>query len=90
MSSTQDILNSLSGFDAVKSHALEAAATELKDLTINYQNGKISASEYEELLSDISTTGIIVENAAALNAQAELNKIINIAITIASTAAKAI
>lgn len=90
MSSTQDILNSLSGFDAVKSHALEAAATEIKDLTINYQNGKISASEYEELLSDISTTGIIVENAAALNAQAELNKIINIAITIASTAAKAI
>lgn len=90
MSSTQDILNSLSGFDAVKSHALEAAATELKDLTINYQNGKLSASEYEELLSDISTTGIIVENAAALNAQAELNKIINIAITIASTAAKAI
>lgn len=90
MSSTQDILNSLSGFDAVKSHALEAAATEIKNLTINYQHGKISASEYEELLSDISTTGIIVENAAALNAQAELNKIINIAITIASTAAKAI
>jgi hypothetical protein len=87
---TQDILNSLSGFDAVKSHALEAAATELKDLTNNYQNGKLSASEYEELLSDISTTGIIVEDAAALNAQAELNKIINIAITIASTAAKAI
>jgi hypothetical protein len=87
---TQDILNSLSGFDAVKSHALEAAATELKDLTNNYQNGKLSASEYEELLSDISTTGIIVEDAAALNAQAELNKIIEIAITIASTAAKAI
>jgi hypothetical protein len=87
---TQDILNSLSGFDAVKSHALEAAATELKDLTNNYQNGKLSASEYEELLSDISTTGIIIEDAAALNAQAELNKIIEIAITIASTAAKAI
>jgi len=90
MSSTQDILNSLSGYDAVKSHALADAAAELKSLTEDYQNGTISASEYEELLSDISTTGIIIEDAAALNAQAELNKIINIAITIASTAAKAI
>ena len=88
--STQDILNSLSGFDTAKSHALDAAASELKSLTQDYQNGVISASEYEELLSDISTTGIIVEDAAALNAQTELNKIINIAITIASTAAKAI
>ena len=88
--STQDILNSLSGFDTAKSHALVAAAEELKSLTEDFQNGVISASEYEELLSDISTTGIIVEDAAALNAQIELNKIIEIAITIASTAAKAI
>jgi hypothetical protein len=88
--STQDILNSLSGYDSVKSHALADAAAELKALTEDYQNGDISASEYQELLSDISTTGIIIEDAAALNAQTELNKIIEIAITIASTAAKAI
>jgi hypothetical protein len=88
--STQDILNSLSGYDSVKSHALADAAAELKALTEDYQNGDISASEYQELLSDISTTGIIIEDAAALNAQTELNKIINTAITIASTAAKAI
>lgn len=90
MSSTQDILNSLSGYDTVKSHALAAAAEELKGLTEDFQNGVISASEYEELLQDISTTGIIIEDAAALSAQTELNKIINTAITIASTAAKAI
>lgn len=90
MSSTQDILNSLSGFDTAKSHALEAAAEELKSLTEDFNNGDISASEYEELLQDISTSGIIIENAAALNAQTELNKIIQIAITIAATAAKAV
>lgn len=90
MSSTQDILNSLSGYDAIKSHALADAAAELKALTEDYQNGDISASEYQELVSDISTTGVIIEDAAALNAQTELNKIIEIAITIASTAAKAI
>ena len=44
MSSTQDILNSLSGYDTVKSHALAAAAEELKGLTENFQNGGIIAS----------------------------------------------
>ena len=81
MSSTQDILNS---------YVLEAAAAELKSLTENFNNGNISASEYKELLQDISTIGIIIENAAELNAQTELNKIIQIAITIAATAAKAV
>lgn len=88
--STQDILNRLNGYDTVKSHALADAAAELKGLTEDFQNSVISASEYAELLQDISITGIIIEDAAALSAQTELNNIINTAITIASTAAKAI
>jgi len=88
--STQDILLNLSGYEFTKNAHLAAVAVELKELTADFEKGDISASEYKELLEDISTSGIIVEDAAALAAQTELNKIINTAITIASTAAKAI
>ena len=50
----------------------------------------MSADEYAECLQDLVTQISIVEGAADLAAQKQLNTIVNAAITIASIAAKAI
>lgn len=88
--STKEILNNLSGYTEIKNENLSAIALQVKTLTEDYQNNVLSAGEYTELLRDVEISQVIVEGAAELNAQKELNMIINTAITIAATAAKAI
>lgn len=86
----QEVLNSLNSYNNVHNAKLTSIANQLKEITEQYNTGELSASEYKELLEDIDTVGLIVEGSADLNAQKQLNTIINVAITLASTAAKAI
>lgn len=90
MSSTNDILNSLSGYDNIQDANLQSIAKQAKALTESFNNGSIEADEYKELLEDLETQTRIVEGCADLAAQKQLNTIVNAAITIAAMAAKAI
>lgn len=90
MSSTKEVLNDLNGYTDIKNNQLQDLAEQAKSLTEDYESGSLSASEYEELLRDLAVASVIVEDAADLAAQKQLNTIINVAITIAATAAKAI
>lgn len=85
-----EVLNSLNGFDAKENEELETIATNVSDLTELYKDNKISDSEYQELLSDLQLEKSITTDASDLNAKAQLKFIIDTAITIAATAAKAI
>lgn len=88
--SANEVLNSLNGYNDVQNAKLAEIAEQLKEITKQFNSGDLSASEYKELLEDIQSETAIVNDSAALNAQKQLNTIINVAITIASTAAKAI
>ena len=90
MSNVTSILNDLNGYNETANENLNAIALQLKEITEEYKNGELTSSEYKELLEDIDSMGVIVNGASELNAQKQLNTIINIAITVASTAAKAI
>lgn len=90
MSSTNEILNSLSGYDNIQDEKLRNVAQQAKALTEEFSRGGIDADEYKELLQDLETQTRIVEGCADLAAQKQLNTIVNVAITIAATAAKAI
>ena len=90
MSNVTSILNDLNGYNETANENLNAIALQLKEITEEYKIGELTSSEYKELLEDIDSMGVIVNGAAELNAQKQLNTIINTAITIASTAAKAI
>jgi polyhydroxyalkanoate synthesis regulator phasin len=85
-----ELLNELNGYNDCNNETLDAIAQQVKDITDEWKSGEITDSEYKELLEDIRSMNIIAEGAAELNAQKQLNTIINTAITIASTAAKAI
>ena len=89
MSNVTSILNELNGYNQTANEKLNAVALQLKEITEEYKNGELTPSEYKELLEDIDSMGIIANGASELNAQKQLNTIINTAITIASTAAKA-
>jgi len=89
MSTVTQLLNDLNGYNETTNENLNAIALQLKEITEEYKNGELTSSEYKELLKDIESMNIIAEGAAELNAQKQLNTIINTAITIASTAAKA-
>jgi hypothetical protein len=88
--SVQEILNNLNGFDAKENDELQTIASTVSDLTELYKDNKISDSEYQELLSDLQLEKSITTDASDLNAKAQLKFIIDTAITIAATAAKAI
>lgn len=88
--SANEVLNSLNGYNDVQNAKLAEIAGQLREITEQFNSGDLSASEYKELLEDIQSETAIVNDAAALNAQKQLNTIINVAITIAATAAKAI
>jgi polyhydroxyalkanoate synthesis regulator phasin len=88
--SADSILNSLNGYNDVQNARLAEIASQLKEITEQYNSGDLSASEYKELLEDIASETSIVNDAAALNEQRQLKLIIDTAITIAATAAKAI
>lgn len=88
--SANEVLNSLNGYNDVQNTKLAEIAGQLREITEQFNSGDLSASEYKELLEDIQSETAIVNDAAALNAQKQLNTIINVAITIAATAAKAI
>ena len=90
MSNVTFILNELNNYNETANENLNAIALQLKEITEEYKLGELTSSEYKELLEDIDSMGVIVNGAAELNAQKQLNTIINTAITIASTAAKAI
>ena len=90
MSNVTSILNDLNNYNETANENLNAIALQLKEITEEYKLGELTSSEYKELLEDIDSMGVIVNGAAELNAQKQLNTIINTAITIASTAAKAI
>ena len=90
MSNVTFILNELNNYNETANENLNAIALQLKEITEEYKIGELTSSEYKELLEDIDSMGVIVNGAAELNAQKQLNTIINTAITIASTAAKAI
>jgi len=90
MSNVTSILNDLNNYNETANENLNAIALQLKEITEEYKIGELTSSEYKELLEDIDSMGVIVNGAAELNAQKQLNTIINTAITIASTAAKAI
>lgn len=90
MSTVTQLLNDLNGYNETANENLNAIALQLKEITEEYKIGELTSSEYKELLEDIDSMSIIVDGAAELNAQKQLNTIINTAITIASTAAKAI
>ena len=90
MSNVTSILNDLNGYNETANENLNAIALQLKEITEEYKIGELTSSEYKELSEDIDSMGVIVNGAAELNAQKQLNTIINTAITIASTAAKAI
>ena len=89
MSNVTSILNELNNYNETANENLNAIALQLKEITEEYKLGELTSSEYKELLEDIDSMGVIVNGAAELNAQKQLNTIINTAITIASTAAKA-
>lgn len=89
MSNITSILNELNNYNETANENLNAIAIQLKEITEEYKLGELTSSEYKELLEDIDSMGVIVNGAAELNAQKQLNTIINTAITIASTAAKA-
>lgn len=89
MSNVTEVLNNLNDYNKVHNSILDSIADQLKEITVQFNSGEISADEYNELLLDIQSMNIIAEGAAELNAQKQLNTIINTAITIASTAAKA-
>lgn len=84
-----ELLNDLNGYNECNNATLNDIHQQLKDITEEWRNGEITNVEYKELLEDIKSMNIIAEGAAELNAQKQLNTIINTAITIASTAAKA-
>lgn len=90
MSTVTQLLNDLNGYNETSNENLNAIALQLKEITEEYKIGELTSSEFKELLEDIDSMGVIVNGAAELNAQKQLNTIINTAITIASTAAKAI
>lgn len=90
MNTTNDILNSLSGYANIQDQKLQQIADNAAALTEDFSNGEISADEYAELLQDLETQTAIAEGSADLNAQKQLNTIVNAAITIAKIAAKAI
>ena len=90
MSSTNDILNGLSGYDNIQDQKLQAIAQQAKSLTESFSRGEMEADEYKELLEDLETQTRIVDGCADLAAQKQLNTIVNAAITIAAMAAKAI
>ena len=90
MNSTHEVLNNLSGYDSIQDAKLRSIAQQAKALTEDFNNGNLSADEYAECLQDLETQTRIVEGAADLAAQKQLNTIVNAAITIASIAAKAI
>lgn len=85
-----EVLNSLNGYDAKENQELETIAATVLDLTKMYEEKTISESEYQELLSDLQLEKSITMDASDLNAKAQLKFIIDTAITIAATAAKAI
>ena len=85
-----ELLNDLNGYNECNNENLNSIHQQLLDITEEWRNGEITNEEYKELLEDIKSMNIIAEGAAELNAQKQLNTIINTAITIASTAAKAI
>ena len=85
-----EILNSLNGYDAYQNEELEAISSTVIDLTKLYKDKKISDSEYQELLSDLQLERAVTIDASDLNAKTQLKFIIDTAITIASTAAKAL
>ena len=86
----QEVLNSLNGYNAQENEQLESIASTVSNLTELYKEKKISDSEYQELLSDLQLEKSITIDASDLNAKAQLKFIIDTAITIAATAAKAI
>lgn len=88
--SADNILNSLNGYNDTQNSKLTEIAEQLKEITVQYKSGALSPSEYQELLEDIASETAIVNDAAALRAQQQLKLIIDTAITIAATAAKAI
>ena len=85
-----EVLNQLNGYDAKENEELETIASMLRELTKMYEEKSISDSEYQELLSDLQLEKSITMDASDLNAKAQLKFIIDTAITIAATAAKAI
>jgi hypothetical protein len=85
-----EVLNQLNGYDAKENEELETIAATVLDLTKMYEEKSISDSEYKELLSDLQLEKSITMDASDLNAKAQLKFIIDTAITIAATAAKAI
>ena len=85
-----EVLNRLNGYDAKENEELETIASMLLELTKMYEEKSISDSEYQELLSDLQLEKSITMDASDLNAKAQLKFIIDTAITIAATAAKAI
>ena len=85
-----EVLNQLNGYDAKENEELETIASTVLDLTKMYEEKSISDSEYKELLSDLQLEKSITMDASDLNAKAQLKFIIDTAITIAATAAKAI
>jgi hypothetical protein len=85
-----EVLNQLNGYDAKENEELENIAATVLDLTKMYEEKSISDSEYKELLSDLQLEKSITMDASDLNAKAQLKFIIDTAITIAATAAKAI
>ena len=90
MNSTHEVLNNLSVYETVEDPKLRSIVQQAKSLTEDFNNGSLSADEYAECLQDLVTQINIVEGAADLAAQKQLNTIINAAITVASIAAKAI
>lgn len=89
MSNVTSILNELNNYNETANENLNAIALQLKEITEEYKLGELTSSEYKELLEDIDSMGVIANGAAELNAQKQLNTIINTAITVASIAAKA-
>jgi len=89
MSNVTSILNDLNNYNETANENLNAIALQLKEITEEYKIGELTSSEYKEFLEDIDSMGVIANGASELNAQKQLNTIINTAITIASTAAKA-
>ena len=84
-----EILLQLNGYSDIENKKLSELAAAAVKLTEDLDSGAISAAEYAELLADLEIVKVITEDAADLRAQEELHKLIDIAITIASTAAKA-
>ena len=85
-----EVLNSLNGFDAKENDELQTIASTVADLSELYKDNQITDSEYQELLKDLQLEKSITVDASDLNAKAQLKFIIDTAITIAATAAKAI